>query len=74
MGVESSVNGKSELLTTLQAPVSDYKFSFLVSTHFLQRYWGECFEISSQFNLSDHVLNSHDLSNLMFKPLIELLQ
>ena len=39
------------------------KFSFCVSIHFLQKKWGEAVKISIELNLSDHVLNSHDLTN-----------
>ena len=48
---------------TLLALVSNYKFSFCVSIHFLQKYRGEAAKISIEFNLSDHVLNSHERIN-----------
>ena len=44
-------------------PVSHYKFSFLISIHFLQKQWGEAVKISAEVNLKDRVLNSHDLPN-----------
>ena len=34
-----------------------------VSIHFIQKQWGEAVKISIDFNLSDHVINSHDLTN-----------
>ena len=51
---------KSNIALTL---LSNYKFSFCVSIYFLQKYWGEAVKISIEFNLSDHIVNSHDLSN-----------
>ena len=39
------------------------KFFFLVSIHLLEKLWVESVKTSTEFNLSDHVLNSHDLSN-----------
>ena len=41
----------------------NYNFSFCVSMHFLQKKWGEAVKISIELNLSDHVLNSHGLTN-----------
>ena len=48
---------------TIYALVSNYKFHFRVTIHFLQTKWLEGINISREFNLSDHVLNSHDLTN-----------
>ena len=38
--------------------MSNYKFSFCVSIHFLQKQWGEAVKISIELNLSDHVLTN----------------
>ena len=44
-------------------PVSKYKFSIFVSIHFLQTKRRESVKISTDVNLSDHVLSSHDSAN-----------
>ena len=38
-------------------------FVIHVSMHFSQKWLVEAVKISIEFNLSDHVLNSHDLTN-----------
>ena len=51
----------SLILETLR---SKFEFSFVVPTHFLQKWWGEVDKLSSKFILCDHVRNSHDHSVL----------
>ena len=45
------------------SPSIKLQISFCVSIYFLQKYRGEAVKISIEFNLSDLVLNSHDLTN-----------
>ena len=52
------------LKLTLLTLRSKFEFSFVAPIHFLQKWWGEVDNISSEFILCDHVLNSHDHSVL----------
>ena len=51
------------LLTCKTLEQSVQSYCFWVSIHFLQKYWGEAVKISIEFDWSDLVLNSHDLTN-----------